>query len=115
MCEQSNPSAVRYANRYLYLALTIGERMLCSGAEVSRVEDSIRRICKSYGAVQVDVFTITSSIVVTIYGDGFGTVNQTVKPPPTAGSALMRHPLSPVNSSCSRMICLHTRYSVPVS
>ena len=77
MCEQSNPSAVRYANRYLYLALTIGERMLCSGAEVSRVEDSIRRICKSYGAVQVDVFTITSSIVVTIYGQGFGTVTQT--------------------------------------
>ena len=27
------------------LALTIGERLLCSGAEVSRVEDSISRIC----------------------------------------------------------------------
>ena len=77
MCEQSNLDSIRYANQYLYHALTIGEQMLCSGAEVSRVEDSIRRICKSYGAVQVDVFTITSSIVVTIYGDGFGTVTQT--------------------------------------
>ena len=48
------------------LALTIGERLLCSGAEVSRVEDSISRICKAYGAEHVDVFTITSSIVLTV-------------------------------------------------
>ena len=50
-------------------ALTIGENMLCSGAEVSRVEDSIIRICSAYGADRVDVFTITSSIVVSVeYG-----------------------------------------------
>lgn len=40
--------------------------MLVSGAEVYRVEDCIRRICFAYGAVHVDVFTITSSIVVTV-------------------------------------------------
>ncbi len=51
--------------KLLNLALTIGEKLLCSGAEVNRVEDSICRICKAYGAKHVDVFTITSSIVVT--------------------------------------------------
>ena len=45
-----------YASNYLYLALNIGEQMLISGAEVGRVEDSIRRICMAYGAVRVDVF-----------------------------------------------------------
>lgn len=51
-------------------ALTIGEKMLCSGAEVSRVEDSIVRICTAYGAERVDVFTITSSIVASAVFDG---------------------------------------------
>ncbi len=50
--------------------LTIGEKMLCSGAEVSRVEDSIVRICKAYGAERADVFTITSSIVLSASFDG---------------------------------------------
>jgi len=50
--------------RLLSNVLTVGEWMLCSGAEVSRVEDSMVRICTAYGAIRVDVFTITSSIVV---------------------------------------------------
>lgn len=62
---------------YLSAALDIGEQMLESGAEVNRVEDTIARICKAYGAERVDVFTITSSIVVTIKGAAFGTVTQT--------------------------------------
>lgn len=60
---------MKYA-RLLSDALTIGEKMLCSGAEVSRVEDSIVRICSAYGAQRVDVFTITSSIVVSADFDG---------------------------------------------
>ncbi len=50
----------------LSCALDIGEEMLICGAEVYRVEDCIKRICTSYGCKRVDVFTITSSIVVTI-------------------------------------------------
>ncbi len=50
----------------LSCALDIGEQMLISGAEVYRVEDCIKRICLAYGCKRVDVFTITSSIVVTI-------------------------------------------------
>ncbi len=56
-----------FSIRNLTLALDIGERLLVCGAEVSRVEDTITRICKAYGAVRVDVFTITSSIVVTAW------------------------------------------------
>lgn len=51
--------------------LDIGETLLTSGAEVSRVEDTIRRIGTAYGYVRMDVFTITSSIVVTVHtGEG---------------------------------------------
>ena len=46
-------------------ALDIGERMLLSGGEVSRVEDTISRILKSYGAERVEVFTILSFISLT--------------------------------------------------
>lgn len=47
-------------------ALDIGEQMLLSGAEVGRVEDSMRLICAAYGCTRVDAFTITSSIVVSL-------------------------------------------------
>lgn len=50
----------------LSCALNVGEQLLVSGAEVYRVEDCIRRILFAYGAQDVDVFTITSSIVVTV-------------------------------------------------
>ena len=45
-------------------ALDIGEAMLRSGAEILRVEDTIRRICMAYGGGIVDVFTILSLIIV---------------------------------------------------
>ena len=64
------------AEQYLYYAMTIGEQLLISGAEVGRVEDTIRRICMAYGAERVDVFSITSSIVTTMYGN-FGICTQT--------------------------------------
>ena len=65
------------AEKYLYCAMTIGEQLLVSGAEVGRVEDTICRICKAYGANRVDVFSITSSIVTTMYGEDFGICTQT--------------------------------------
>lgn len=61
----------------LSCALDIGEEMLICGAEVYRVEDCIRRICTSYGCKRVDVFTITSSIVVTIVDMKHERVTQT--------------------------------------
>jgi len=48
-------------------AMDIGEQMLISGAEVHRVEESINRMCYALGAKRVDVFIITSSMVVMVY------------------------------------------------
>lgn len=50
------------AGAILGIAMEIGAEMLKSGAEVHRVEDTITRICHAYGAVQVDVFALTSLI-----------------------------------------------------
>lgn len=50
-------------NRYLSAIMDIGELLLMHGAEVSRVEDTIGRLCGAYGFIRADVFTITSSIV----------------------------------------------------
>ncbi len=51
-----------YADDVLRLALDVGEGMLKNGGEVSRVEDTIERICHAYGAVHVEVFCIISLI-----------------------------------------------------
>lgn len=51
--------------RLLKYTLDMGQNMLLCGAEVSRVEDTIRRLLTCYGAVEVDVMTIPSSITLT--------------------------------------------------
>lgn len=53
-------------NIFLKLFLDFGEKMLESGAEIGRVEDSLCRLGKAYGATQTEVFAITSSIVLTL-------------------------------------------------
>lgn len=46
--------------------LDIGESMLISGAENYRIEDSLYRMCRSYGFVKYDVFVIPSNIQITV-------------------------------------------------
>lgn len=46
----------------LCLALDVGEGMLRNGGEIGRVEDTIERICRAYGALHIEVFTIISVI-----------------------------------------------------
>ena len=50
----------------LTCAINIGEQLLVSGAEISRVEDTIRRICDAYGILQSHIFSIASCIIVTL-------------------------------------------------
>ena len=45
--------------------LDIGEAMIVSGAEIMRVEDTVCRIGYAYGAQKMNVFAITSDLVVT--------------------------------------------------
>lgn len=60
---------VRESRKALQTALNIGAQMLSSGAEISRVEDSIIRMCRAFGAETVECFAITYVIVVTISGE----------------------------------------------
>lgn len=89
------------AEQYLFCAMSIGEQLLISGAEVGRVEDTIRRICTAYGAQRVDVFSITSSIVTTIYAEDFGICTQTRRVSQTS------HDLNKLDelNALSRKIC----------
>lgn len=50
----------------LHCILDIGELLLTGGGEIMRVEDTISRLCYAYGFQKPNVFTITSSIVVTV-------------------------------------------------
>jgi uncharacterized membrane protein YjjP (DUF1212 family) len=58
--------AENYADIVLCTALDIGEHLLKNGAEVSRVEDTIERICFAYGAARVESFAITTLIVASV-------------------------------------------------
>lgn len=51
--------------------LELGRRMVQSGAEVRRVEDTIRRVLRAYHAKSVEVFSISSMVLCTVrYADG---------------------------------------------
>ncbi len=63
--------------RQLSAIMDMGEILLTSGAEVSRVEDTISRLCRAYGFERSDVLTITSSIIVTAVIPGGDTITQT--------------------------------------
>ncbi len=63
--------------RLFNCVMDIGEQMLLSGAEVHRAEESISRMCYALGADRVDVFIITSSMVVTVHTKDGDTYTQT--------------------------------------
>ena len=70
------------SQKILHCAMSVGEMMHTSGAEAGRVEDTIRRICMAYGATRVDVFSITSTIVTTMFGEEFESRTQSRRVPP---------------------------------
>lgn len=84
----------------LETAMDLGEQMLLCGAEVARVEDSIMRVCQAYEADRADVFSITSSLYVTLRKDG-QTLTQTRRVP---DYAVNLHRLDLLNN-LSREIC----------
>lgn len=55
------------ADHLLSVALDVGELLLQSGAEIRRVEDTVERICRAYGAIHVEVFAIISMLNVQIH------------------------------------------------
>lgn len=55
------------AELILRLALDVGEGMLKNGGEVSRVENTVARICRAWGADHVEVFSIISVINASVH------------------------------------------------
>lgn len=53
-------------SKLVHILLDIGEEMLLSGAEVFRVEDTVSHIGNAFGAQRVNIFVITSSIILTL-------------------------------------------------
>lgn len=51
--------------RILLLAIKAGEIMLENGAEISRVEDTVERICRACGIQDVNVFALPTGLFVT--------------------------------------------------
>lgn len=64
-------------NQIMSAVLDVGEAMLTSGGEVSRIEQMMTRMCKAYGAERVDAFSITSSMIVTVKLPGGEVLTQT--------------------------------------
>ena len=89
----------------LDIALDLGAETLRAGGEIHRVEDTVTRVCRAYGAAAVEVFAITSLITAEIrMPDGaFATRNRRVT---TAYNHLAR--LEAVNA-LSRTVCKQTK------
>ena len=68
------------AGSVLSIALDVGADILRAGGEIHRVEDTVNRICRAYGAESVDVFAITSLITAEVrMPDGsYATMNRRV-------------------------------------
>lgn len=89
------------AGSILAIALNVGAEILRAGGEIHRVEDTVTRICRAYGAEVVDVFAITSLITAEVrMPDGsYATMNRRV---PSTYNHLAR--LEALNA-LSRTIC----------
>lgn len=59
-------------DKMLSLAIQISAGMLESGADIHRVEDTLERICRAYGAKEVQAFCIPSLVAATVtMSDGY--------------------------------------------
>ena len=92
------------AKEYLHVFLDMGDALLGSGAEIFRVEDTLNRMGYACGATQMNVFVITSSIVITMEFPGDGARTQTRRVRENGGNDFSR--LEQLND-LSRRFCKH--------
>ncbi|RXI55444.1 threonine/serine exporter [Clostridium tetani] len=62
--------------RILHLSTFAGEIMLQSGAEIYRVEETVYRICVSYGLKEVDVFATPTGIIISATDENNNTISK---------------------------------------
>ena len=81
--------------------LDMGALLLDCGAEISRVEDTLCRMGRAYGAQHVDAFVITSIIILTMDFGNEDTITETRRIHSSAGNDLYRlEKLNDLSRSC---------------
>ena len=89
---------------FLHIFLDMGDALLNSGAEIFRVEDTLNRMGYACGAAQMNVFVITSSIVITMEFPEEGARTQTRRIRESGGNDFTK--LEQLND-LSRRFCNH--------
>lgn len=87
---------------FLNVLIQMGEALQNSGAEIYRVEDTLNRIGSAYGAEEMNVFVITSSIIITMKMPGKEPLTQTRRLKKSGGNDFVK--LEELNE-LSRQIC----------
>ena len=87
---------------FLNVLIQMGEALQNSGAEIYRVEDTLNRIGYAYGAEEMNVFVITSSIIITMKMPGKEPLTQTRRLKKSGGNDFVK--LEELNE-LSRRIC----------
>lgn len=87
---------------FLNVLIQMGEALQNSGAEIYRVEDTLNRIGYAYGAEEMNVFVITSSIIITMKMPGKEPLTQTRRLKKSGGNDFVK--LEELNE-LSRQIC----------
>ena len=67
---QESPATECSPEDAVFIALELGENILKCGGEISRAEETVNLICYAYGASNVDVIAILSTIIVTAQFEG---------------------------------------------
>lgn len=62
--------------RILHLSTFAGGIMLQSGAEIYRIEETVYRICTSYGLKEVDVFATPTGIIISAMDENNNTISK---------------------------------------
>ena len=65
--------------RFLENVLELGRQYVATGAEIKRVEDTLYRICKAYGFKHIEIYAVTSLIVITIKSESGHHYTQSVR------------------------------------
>lgn len=89
-------------NALVNLSVELGRRMMASGAEIYRVEDSVRRLLHAYGVEDAEVFAIPNCLLVGVNAPGQPPVTRLSRIPPHGIDLDM---LELCNAACRRL-CL---------
>lgn len=87
--------------------LDLGQALLLAGAEINRVEDSLARVAKNYGAEKVDVFVLTSVINITVTFNDESMETQTRRL--NAGASTDFNKLEELNALCRNCVNMNIR------